>query len=159
MEKKNSVCPAAAQGPSVILTWPIITALAPVKVQLKKKVQLTWSSWGRSSEVRCVLGCSIGESLHRIPSVNQPLAWVCVSLASRPELRTYKETVCLLPEPGLHRICTRFLQFPDECSGLSCWAGQRRPDPTPCQWSEGRCPASRLATCLCSSAPSLSWCR
>lgn len=119
----------------------------------KKKVKLTWSSWGRSSEMRCVLCCSIGESCHRTPFVNQPLAWACVSLASRPELRTYKETVCLLPEPGLHLVCTRFLQFPDECSGLSCWAGQRKPDPTPCQWSEGRCPASLLATCLCSSPP------
>lgn len=81
-------------------------------------------------------------SHHSTPSVNQPPFWACVSLSPRPELRTYKETMHLLPEPSLHLVCTRFLQFPGECSGLASQAGKRRPDPTPCQWSESRCPPS-----------------
>lgn len=74
------------RGLPAVLAGLIITALALVKVQL------TWSYWGRRPEMRCVLCRCIGELHHRTPSVSQPLAWACVSLASRPELRTYKET-------------------------------------------------------------------
>lgn len=93
------------RGLPAVLAGPIITALAPVKVQL------TWPYWSQRPAVRCALCCRVGESHHRTLPVNQPLARACVSLASRPELRTHKETVCLLPEPGLHLVCTRFLQF------------------------------------------------
>lgn len=57
----------------------------------------------------CVLCCCIGDHTTAL----------CVPLALRPELKPYKEAVHLLPMPRLHLVCTRFLQFPGECSGLA----------------------------------------
>lgn len=91
-------------------------------------------------------------SHHSTPSVNQPPLWVCVSLAPRPELRTYKETMHLLPEPSLILFAQGSFGFLVNVLVLPARlarGGLTQPHASG-QRADVLHPSACLATCLCS---------